>query len=694
MTEHIDSLFDEAYEVLRRQEAPSFPDWAEQYFKLSVGATQAEDEMFEPEPWQRAIMFCLANTSITKMWVVKGAQIGWSQMLKALLAYELAVRGRGVCIFQPRDQDRDRYSAVQISTLARDCKPFAEAMIGKPGVKSPDNKTDMVMFQLATLYLGSMQSAANFRDINCATAIVDEYSAAPRTVGAEGDAASNAFGRAAAASWPTLRVGSTPKDAEDCQISEAVETVHYQFEYHHPCPHCGHYQTLKQGGADTDKDGQEGAKYGMKYDKVFYPHSKALDVRATSETVSFMCESEDCHKCYSHEQYMAAAASGGVWLAHDLGICSKTGAFFDRDTGYEREPPYELSFKAPQFISHRPGRWKKICATWCEANRKLKLKNDPSSIIQYVQEVEGRAYEPPSLGDIPLWEAIRDKRTENYYEIYGAECPQQVQYITGHIDVHPNFSVLEVRGWGFEMESWSLDYFLIEGSPLVTNEAELLRNEAWIQLLQHTLKRYTRPDKSFLQMSVCGVDAGWKKDIAKTLQQYDRAFFIPMIGHRDYGHPVCTPPSKNPDKDGVYLLWVGTDTAKQLILENHCNTELPGDPGYLHYPDRDFMPSKFQYDDDLFKQLPSEKKKSKLVRGVWREVWVQRSGSIRNEFLDTHVNNLCLMYFLQIKRGAILTEYQPKAAEAMAGGADAGPVHRSTRGVAKPGRLAQRLFNG
>lgn len=681
MTKYIDQLFQEAYECLAPTEHQGFVDWARIHFKLSKGATQATNDEydFDPHPWQIGVMHCVANLDIAKFWFVKGAQIGWSQILKAFIAYELAHRGRGTALWMPRDKDKSRYRSVQIKTLLEDCQAIAASMLGEVGKKSETNKTDLIMFKLATFFLSSAQSPANFRDINCATALLDEFSAIPRYVGKEGSPDSNAFARTDGSESPILRIGSTPLTADDCQISEAVNEIFHQFWREIPCARCGWLQELEFGGKD--------AKYGLKFEKIYYEGSDQVDKQATAETVQYQCIK--CHGHFTHDEYKLNDRHG-IWVSDRLAINDGDGEFFNRETGEWLRAPWEMSMRASQFLSHKKP-WSRQITAWLSATEKLKTKDDSSGVIQFVQEAEGRAYQNKETIELVTWEQYRDRRCQDYIANYGAECPLQVQYITGHIDLHPNFAVLEVRGWGYGFESWSLDYYHVTGDFLVRSLEELKENEKWQQLIEYSEKRYPRPDGSRLTLSVCGVDAGWEPIIAKQLQDFDRAFFIPTLGARNEKNnaPLCTPPSKNPNKIGLYPMYVGTFAAKDYLAKR-ASLEKPG-KGWVHYPDCDAMKDKHEYDDDFFKGIFAEKKITKWNEGKPKEAWVHRSKSIRNEPLDCHTNNLALMEFLVVKRGATLIPYvEPDPAELSSAGQ--GKVSRSVKGVSTRGLSAREIW--
>ena len=79
------------------------------------------------------------------------------------------------------------------------------------------------------------------------------------------------------------------------------------------------------------------------------------------------------------------------------------------------------------------------------------------------------------------------------------------------------------------------------------------------------------------------------------------------------------------DRTLIYIL--GVDTGKEDIMNRLQIKELG--EGYCHFPKGDGR----GYDDEYFEGLLSEKKITKKVKGVMKQVWVKKSG-VRNEPLD------------------------------------------------------------
>jgi phage terminase large subunit GpA-like protein len=78
---------------------------------------------------------------------------------------------------------------------------------------------------------------------------------------------------------------------------------------------------------------------------------------------------------------------------------------------------------------------------------------------------------------------------------------------------------------------------------------------------------------------------------------------------------------------------VGVDTAKDAIYAR-LRISTPG-PGYCHFP--------VSYNETYFKQLTSEKVRTKFVKGFPVREWYKEQG-IRNEALDRRVYAMCALH--------------------------------------------------
>lgn len=224
-----------------------------------------------------------------------------------------------------------------------------------------------------------------------------------------------------------------------------------------------------------------------------------------------------------------------------------------------------------------------------------------------------------------FWE---DKAEEIHYadltfhrEEYGAEVPHGVELLTAGVDVQDDRLEMEIVGWGRDLESWSIDYKVIYGSPALS--------DVWESLADMLEADYLDPDGNAHRIRAACIDSGGHH--TETVYRFCKANshrrWWAIKGASVSGKPLVSKPSFV-GKNKTRLFTIGTDVAKDEIF-SFLKVEESGSPGFCHFPEH--------YDERHFKMLCSEKKVTKYVSGVPRQQWVKVSESARNEFLDCRV---------------------------------------------------------
>ena len=215
------------------------------------------------------------------------------------------------------------------------------------------------------------------------------------------------------------------------------------------------------------------------------------------------------------------------------------------------------------------------------------------------------------------------KRRENW----DAECvPDDVLVITAGVDVQDDRLELQVVGWGLESHSYVIDNQVFWG--------ETSQYAVWHELDDYVQRRYQRETKSDLPIACIAIDSGYQTQSVYNfvkVRQGRRIFAIK--GQSQPGKPIAGRPTQS-GRQRVQLFPSGVDTAKETVF-SWLQIEEPG-PGYIHFPST--------VDDEYFKQLTSEKRQVKYVRGRKTIVWVPTRE--RNEALDTYVYSLVAFHIL------------------------------------------------
>lgn len=605
-------LYKDSWRGFTHTTPQDFVTWMDENFYLSPDATNA-DGRWHTHAYQRGLAFLMADLDGPQILnVKKSAQVGYSQILKALAGYECAHRKRTFCCWQPTATDANEFSNLQIKSMLRDCPAVANELVSSdPDKKTTSNVTRRRQFRSATLFTRGATSANEFRRISIETGANDELDGMPSDVGGEGSPDALAFTRMDAALRPKLINGSTPTLAGESLIDGLFNECREKFERYYPCPHCQHKQQLVFGGKDST--------HGLRWDDVYHDDG-TQDLEATANTVKHYCAS--CHEPTGYED-LRTMDNDAHWESASFVVDDLTGQIYDKSGELTDERPLEAGIHISGLMSYTVP-WSKGVYRYLRAKNLADTGNN-TAIIQWTNEYLGEAYQAIDFSEMPKWEKLRDRQHS-----YGAEVPDWVETITTGWDIGKDYIVGEVVGWGEGERSASIDYIQIMGSPVKDG------------ILKHIFDvsemKFTKKDGTELPVALTCVDSGYLAEEIYALCRMKPTMLIPVKGASTRGKPIADMPTHKHKRSGTFLTIVGTDNAKDTIYSRFL-IDKPG-PGYCEFPlDKD-------YSESYFKGLCSEYRKTIYKMGRSIEQWFLPSGN-RAEPLDCRVYALAAVTILQ-----------------------------------------------
>ena len=242
--------------------------------------------------------------------------------------------------------------------------------------------------------------------------------------------------------------------------------------------------------------------------------------------------------------------------------------------------------------------------------------------------------------DAPDWQRLYDRR-ENYRI---GTFPLGALFLTAGVDVQKDRIEAEVVAWGRNRESWSIDYFVLDG--------DTARPEVWAQLGRVLEKEYRHSSGQRLPIRVMAVDSGYAtQDVYAWVRNHPQATWGPAgavarlprtvvaVKGQDRETALLLSVSKADSgsrKRGLKVWSIGAPVAKGelyrwLKLDRPTDEALedgePYPPGYCHFP---------QYNEEFFKQITAERLVTRVVKGFPKATWEKEPGR-RNEALDCRV---------------------------------------------------------
>jgi len=586
---------------LRAEPPQSLSEWAADHFKLA-GESSHQKGGWVAWSFQVGILDFMSDDRIQELDVLKSKRVGYTKMITAFISYNIAHRRRKQALWQPTDDDRDSYVKSEIDPILDPENGVKAVNAARKRGKGADDTIKFKSFRDSVLHLLGGKAKRAYRRITVSVAILDEWSAFDQVIEKSGDPGGLAKGRLEGAAYPKFVGGSTPGVKGLCHVERAANNAEGYVRYQIECPRCGLEHPLSFGGRDK--------AYGLKWE------------RGRPETVRHVCP--HCRESITQAEYLP----GGVPLA-GAWVCERTGKRYGTDRvwrdskGMPTKPPATLGVHV--WAAYSPQRtWASIAKEFEEAVATSE-RGDTGPLQLFVNETLGET-----------WEVKGDASDEHVLQARAEEFPLGVVprgglVLTCGIDVQRDRWELGVYAWARGLESWTVDFQVIDGNP--ANEQD------WDALTEYLQRRYQQAwHGGSLPLSAISIDSS---DQTQAVYNWVRKsqHLLPQLraikGRGEENIPVLGPSSPQEVNwkgkkwpRGIKLWNVGVDSAKDLLLGQLAIEPSP-EPGRP-------VPGCVHFSGDLprewFEQLTAEHRILVRVGGKETYRWVKRRP--RNEQLD------------------------------------------------------------
>lgn len=620
----LEALSSALIDAVRRNLKPSpmltGSQWAEKHFK--IGKHGSDVDLF---PYQREILDAMTDPSIRQVTWMASARVGKTMLQLATVGYYIDHDPSDVMFVQPTDGDAREFAKTDVKPLFRNipCLKRLKAPIRRG--EETDTLTSYYLTNGSSLFVLGAASEDTFRRRTIKVQIGDEINAAGWATDGQGDKIRLMETRGETLWDSKLILCSTP-------TIKGMDRIEAEFEkgdqrrYWVPCPHCNEHQTLEWGGPETP--------WGVKF--VRDDEGRVIDA---------------WYVCACCGQRIEETAK--LWmLEHGEWRSEKP---FDGHASFHISAIYSLFPKAS---------WKNLSREWLEA-----IKDPHRLLPPFINTKLGESWEP-RVGDDVKPDALAEGRCESY----DAEIPNGVLLCTASFDVQGDATGNgwlqgEIIGWGVGEESWHIDGIVIPTDPALASTWD--EAKAWIDKV--------RTDASGRQFAVkaVGVDTGgaYASHVKKVVRMFDRKvtrWFAIKGANEAKGKREAAIWPKVPSVTGadrVYL--VGTQSAKDLILGKYLPNDVPGTPGFMHFPD-----SILEDHPTWFQQLTAERLFALKSGGTY---W-DNPKKLRNEAIDVRVYSYAVLQGLMSQSRTMSLERLAQklgvqtAAQAAAKAVDAEPT--------------------
>ena len=471
--------------VLQKLKPPpplTISQWADKYRVLS-SESSAEPGRWHTDkaPYQRAIMDAIGDPHVREVVVMSAAQIGKTDaFILNVLAYYMDYAPAPIMCMQPTLDMGQTLSKDRISPMLRD----TPRLKGLVDVKSrfAGNTVMKKNFIGGHITIVGANSPSSLASRPIKVLLADEIDRYPKSAGTEGDPLNLAKKRQTTF-WDCKTVMvSTPTIKGDSRIEDAFN-LSTQEEWNIPCPECGAYQPLVWENVKFDPDNLE----------------KGID---------YVCR--ECG-CVANEYRWKAQEIKGKYVAANPGAATRG---------------FHLNTLASTFVG-----WDEVVRKFLEAKEALDHGN-PEEMKVWVNTELGQTWEERGI-------QLEDTELYNRREIYPAEVPDDVLFLTAGVDVQDDRFEVEVVGWGEGAECWGIRYQKIFG--------DMLSDQVWQDLDDFLLRSWRKADGTEYTLLATCIDSGGHHtdEVYRFAKDRLNRRIFAIKGMGGAGVPYIRNPSKN-----------------------------------------------------------------------------------------------------------------------------------------------------
>lgn len=402
-----------ALEALKPPENITVTQWADKN-RILDSKTSAE-----PGPWRTArtpylqgIMDAFNDSDIEEIVFVKPTQVGGTECLQNIVGYIIAQDPSPTLIVYPTLELAEYTSKNRVQPMINLCSELREKY------HEQDSKVLELQFDGMYVVLSGANSPASLASRPIRYLLMDEVDKYPPSAGKEADPRSLARERTKTFAHNKKIVQTSTPTRKIGPIWQEWENADDQRRYYVPCPHCGHYQTLR-------------------FKQIKWPETaKTLDeVQATA-----YYECEQCRGIITdgHKPGMLRA---GKWISE-----KKTGT---RKTAFHLNALYSP--------------WVRFGDVAYEF---VKSKDVPELLMNFINSWLAEPWEQTEA------KMNADKVLERQSEYEEGVVPDGTLIITGGVDVQRDRFYYTIRAWGTSMTSWNIAHGVVD----TWDEIEYLMN--------------------------------------------------------------------------------------------------------------------------------------------------------------------------------------------------------------------------
>lgn len=346
-------------------------------------------------------MDALTDDSVRETWVMKSAQVGWTELLGNVVGYHMHLDPCPVLVVQPTVDMGQAWSKDRLDPMLRDTPVLRGRVKDVRGRGAERGNTVLhKTFPGGHLTVTGANSAAGLASRPIRVVVFDEVDRFPASAGEEGDPITLAKKRTAAF-WNRRILGGSTPTTPTSRINKAF-LAGDQRRFFVPCPQCGEFDYLRWQNVTWQNEDPTTARLVCPHCGVAITDLERIEMIAKGE-------------------WRATAPSTGVASFHVW-------------------EAYNTMVSLTEMVrSH------------------LEQTKDPQQKRSWTNTALGEPYD--DVIDAPEWETVAALRQPYEFD----EVPEGVRVLTCGVDVQKDRLIYAIRGWGANHESWLIRHGEIWG---------------------------------------------------------------------------------------------------------------------------------------------------------------------------------------------------------------------------------------
>lgn len=541
-------------------------EWCDRYRTMTTTSSRPGKWKTSFTPYLREIMDNLSPFSnVKEIYVIKAAQLGLTEIGINWMLYIIDQEQARTWYVLPTDQNIRTTSKTRVEPALK-LHPNIRAKIIENASAKDNDQIRMKIFSGGSLQFVSARVAKNLKSEAVKNIFIDELDEAPFDVEGQGSPIELLQHRQSTFFDSKLFAVSTPTAKGRSLIEKNYLSCEDKRVYMLPCPVC-------QGLHRWHKD-----NFDMKKLLMQCPHCKH--------------EYDESHK--------TNMMNNGKWVSIDRDLHTKKPITI----GYSIN-----SFYSPiGFVS-----WAKIAKKWFSSYK------DTEKIKTFFNQFMGETWEVKA-SRVSEYKLLN--RVENY-DPY-TDLPHGVLGVTAGVDIQADRVELEVVGWGYNKESWSLAYEVFYGDTGHFNNPVFKTLYKFLAISCVFRKKDYKNQNCIHRIQATAIDCNYRTHVIHDVVRAINRAWGGCYGF--HGHSFARSvgnASIRKAKGGERIYNVDVDEFKEELFDQ-LNLEQHGD-GYCHFTQHN--------DKDYFQMLTGEQKVlADNIRGYKFE-----KIRTRNEALDCRV---------------------------------------------------------